>query len=164
MSAQIPDNGKMELFPGFTRSPVDPSRDLRPVHQTPRIRSIRPPDAPKPFTRDTYRSECDQRWEGQSLRNARGNWSHWKSLHAELEKAMREYLRNPQQEDLTGKAHNPNGTLTDFLWTLQSAWQPNKACLAPFLDFCEHYQKVHLRRGLVIYCTMLLREIEAQPL
>ncbi len=38
---------------------------------------------------------------------------------------------------------------------------PNKSRLDPFLDFCDHYQRVFLRRGLLIYCGMLLRSIEA---
>lgn len=64
-------------------------------------------------------------------------------------------------EDVSGKCHNPDGTLTALLWKMQEAWQPDKSCLYPLLDFCEHYQRVFLRRGLVIYCSMLLRLIEA---
>jgi hypothetical protein len=73
---------------------------------------------------------------------------------------MSRYHRDPVQEDQSGKCHNPDGTLTAFLWQLQLAIQPDRSCLSPLLDFCEHYQRVFLGRGLIIYCSMILRELE----
>jgi hypothetical protein len=43
---------------------------------------------------------------------------------------------------------------------VQAAWQPDRSRLDPLLDFEEHYQKVFLRRGLVIYCELLLDELK----
>lgn len=147
-----------DLWPGFKTPPTDPSRDIRPTVPARRPRAPeRPQDAP-PFSRETYRTECEKRWDGPALRDARGNWEHWQEHHEALEEAMRKFKRDPMQEDMAGKFHNPTGRLTDFLWILQTAWK--ESGLAPLLDFCEHYQRVHLRRGLLIYCTMILREIE----
>lgn len=119
-------------------------------------------DASQPITVDraVYRERCDARWGGMALRNARGNWHTWAEIHDNLESAMRTFARNPQMEDLTGKAHNPAGTLTDFLWKLQSAIEPNQSCLYPLLDFEEHFQRVFLRRGLIVYCTLILEALE----
>ena len=73
---------------------------------------------------------------------------------------MRQFRKNPCMTDLNGKMH-ADGTLTDYLWKLQSAMQPDQRRIDPLLDFCEHYQKVHLRRGLLIYCAILLKSFEA---
>lgn len=108
-----------------------------------------------------YLDECRKRWHGDCLWDARQNWHDWKLMHDQLETALREYHRNPQQEGVGGDCHNPDGTLTSFLWKLQTSWQPDKSCLRPFLDFCDHYQTIFLRRGLVIYCSLVLRTIEA---
>lgn len=148
-----------ELFPGFRVPPNDPSREIRQHHKPPPCRPVSTDPAPA-FTREYYKTECEKRWDGPALRDARGNWQHWGELHEQLEEAMRKFHRDPMQKDLAGAFHNPSGRLTDFLWTLQSAWNPSPSSLAPLLDFCDHYQRIFLRRGLVIYCTMLLREIE----
>ena len=119
-------------------------------------------DAPtcSPLTdRETYRQACRMRWDGEALRDAVGNWKHWKSINQELREAMRQFKRNPCMTDLNGMDH-ANGTLTDYLWKLQSAMQPDPCRLDPLIDFCEHYQKCHLRRGMLIYCTMLLKSFE----
>jgi len=73
---------------------------------------------------------------------------------------MRQFRRDPFQTDLNGKCHNPTGHLTEFLWKLAEAVNEDKSRLYPFLDFEEHHQKVFLRRGLVIYCKLILSEIE----
>ena len=112
------------------------------------------------FDRATYKEECEKRWHGECLRDALANWKQWQEIHAELLEAMRSYKRNPGMVDMAGTWH-ADGSLTDFVWKMQSAWQPNKSRLDPFLDFCDHYQRVFLRRGLLIYCGMLLRSIEA---
>ena len=110
-----------------------------------------------------YLEACAMRWSWPELSNAFSNWHAFEAMRDDLLDAMRKFRANPQMEDLSGKAHNPSGRLTDLLWTMQKAWQPDPACLRPFLDFCDHYQKVFLRRGLVIYCSMLLRELEPVP-
>jgi hypothetical protein len=120
-------------------------------------------DAPACSTltdRETYRQECRKRWDGEALRDAVQNWRHWKSINQELREAMRQFRRNPTMTDLNGTDH-ANGTLTDYLWKLQTAMQPDRGRLDPLIDFCEHYQKCHLRRGLIIYCTMLLQSFES---
>lgn len=107
--------------------------------------------------RREYRRQCELRWSYRAIHNARGNWSHFEELKPQLLEALRAFQKDPLQVDLSGKSHNPDGTLTSFLWSLQTALQPDKSRLHPLLDFCDHYQKVHLRRGLVIYCGLLLR-------
>lgn len=116
------------------------------------------------FSRTTYVAECGRRWSGEALRDAIHNWNHWQELQTDLLEAMRQFHRNPMLQDVSGKCHNPDGTLTALLWKMQEAWQPDKSRLSPLLDFCDHFQKVFLRRGLVIYCSMLLRQLEnTQP-
>ena len=112
------------------------------------------------MTREAYVAECEQRWHGPALRDARSNWQDFEELRDTLLEAMREYKRNPGQKDLSGKYHNPDTTLTSFLWKLQETLQPDKSCLYPLIDFEENYQRCFLRRGLIIYCSGLLREIE----
>lgn len=114
--------------------------------------------APAEFRPDraVYVERCGFRWGGDAFADAKANWKKWREIHGDLEPALRAFARNPGMEDASGKAHNPDGTLKGFLWKLQEAWQPNRGTLDPLLDFCEHYQTVHLGRGLVIYCGMVL--------
>jgi len=112
------------------------------------------------MNRDEYKSECRQRWSGGCLQDAYENWHHFEAFLESLTEAMRQYLHNPCLEDFSGKCHS-DGTLTQFLWNLQKGWyEPDMGSLWPLLDFCDHYQKVHLRRGLIIYCKQILRDIE----
>lgn len=113
--------------------------------------------------RAEYRAECRKRWDGPALMDAVGNWTHWQSIRQDLREAMRQFRKNPFMTDLNG-VHHADGTLTDYLWKLQAAMQPDKCRLDPLLDFCDHYQKCHLRRGLLIYCTMLLRTFEEKAI
>ncbi len=122
----------------------------------------RQPPPPGDFTREVYALHCNQRWGGPALADAKRNWTHFQSIHAQLVEAMRAYRRDPFQEDVVGRKHNADGTLTAFLWNLQTALAPAESSLFPLLDFEEHFQRVFLRRGLLIYCSMLLREIEAK--
>jgi len=110
----------------------------------------------------SYRAKCEQRWYGLALRDALANWKLWKEMDDYLRTAMREYLRNSGQVDATGNYHNPDHTLTGFLWNCQTALQKSKSSLYPFLDFEEHYQKIFLKRGLLIYCESILRELETE--
>lgn len=114
--------------------------------------------------RQTYNAECAQRWEGPALNDARRNWGHFEELRPLLEPALRAYLRDPSLEDVRGVKHNPEGTLTAMLWKLQESMQPDGSRLSPLLDFEERYQKVFLRRGLVPYCKLLLRDMETVEL
>jgi hypothetical protein len=114
------------------------------------------------MNRESYMIECEKRWHGPALRDARHNWAHFEELRPQLTAALRDFRRDPFFEDIGGRCHNPDGTLTAFLWHLQSALEPNRSCLWPLLDFEEHYQKVFLRRGLIIYCTQILRAMEDQ--
>jgi len=107
-----------------------------------------------------YKTICACRWNGAALRDALSHWQCWEDMRTTLFEAMREFHGNPFQKDLNGKCHNPDGTLTEFLWKLQTVLGPDRSCLYPLLDFEEHFQKCFLRRGLIIYCTGLLREIE----
>ena len=112
-----------------------------------------------------YNDQCALRWSGEPLRDARRNWHHYQGMQGDLVTALLAYKRNPMLHDGGEFYGNPDGTLTSFLWKLQDAWQPDKSCLAPLLDFCDHYQKIFLRRGLLIYCTTILRHLEAgEPL
>jgi hypothetical protein len=51
-------------------------------------------------------------------------------------------------------------TLTSMVWVMQTAIEPDQSHLHPCLDFEEHFQKIFIRRGLMIYLTLLLKEIE----
>lgn len=103
-----------------------------------------------------YREKCGERWYGEALRDALHNWHEWEDMRDYLVDAIRQYLRNPFQRDLGDKFYNPDGTLTKFLWHCQEALQPDRSRLNPLLDFEEHYQKIFLKRGLIIYCGDIL--------
>jgi hypothetical protein len=109
-----------------------------------------------------YHGECSQRWYGDALADALHNWRRWKEMHDYLTEAMRQYLRNPFQRDMGDRCFNPNGTLRGFLWHCQIALQPDRSRLDPLLDFEEHYQKIFLKRGLIIYCSDILRSLETR--
>jgi len=110
-----------------------------------------------------YKTKCEQRWYGIALHDALHNWKEWQEHKDYLTDAMKQYIHNPFQKDSLGeKYYNPEGTLTKFLWNCQEAIQPSKQRLDPFLDFEEHYQKIFLKRGLIIYCEALIDEIETQ--
>lgn len=112
------------------------------------------------LNRDIYREECRKRWVGRFLHNALYNWNDFQEMHQAILEAMQAFRRDPFQMDITDKFHNPDGTLTTYLRKMQDTLQPDQSRLYPFLDFEEHFQKVFLRRGLIIYCTMILRELE----
>lgn len=101
-----------------------------------------------PITKERYVDACRKRWSGIHLNDAVGNWRTWRKWHEALEKALPRYVG--------GEAP----TLTEFIWKLHGKVQPDKASLYPFLDFEEHFQTVFVRRGLLIYCGMILRQQE----
>lgn len=80
--------------------------------------------------RQAYAERCRQRWSG------------------------------PAMHDALVRYESDGGSLGEFLWKLQEQWQPDKSRLDPLLDFCDHYQKVFLRRGLVFYCEMILEAVK----
>lgn len=107
-----------------------------------------------------YTKRCRFRWSGEYLHDAISNWDHFETLKDDLVAALRKWKHNPFMQDAGGKCHNPHGTITSMLWILQDAWQPNKSCLNPLLDFCEGTQRIHLRRGLIYYCNLILEEMD----
>lgn len=125
------------------------------------VESLRPAGLDMPVDHDAYREECRARWEGPALSDALCRWRQWQELRPVLLQAMLRFKANPCGEQPDGSFTNGDGTLTSFLWSLQKDLQASPAHLNPLLDFCNHYQKVHLARGLVIYCKALLRIIEA---
>jgi hypothetical protein len=137
-----------DLFPGFTTPPTHPSRDLRPAER--KEPPMRTPAAKEsiPFTREYYTMRCRAHWDREPLRDAIGNWSHFRELHEALSEAMRRFKSEGR------------GSLKPFLWDLQKQISPNQNTLHPLLDFCDHYQRIFLRRGLVIYCEMILAQLE----
>lgn len=100
-----------------------------------------------PLDREAYREQCRQRWSGDALRDALGNWSHWQELRPTLNAGMRVYRLQDK-------------SLTDFLWEFQFEITPDRSNLFPLLDFCDHYQRCHLGRGLIFYCSQILRLLE----
>lgn len=114
--------------------------------------------------RAEYLALCQSRWHGVHLGDARGNFADFEEIHDQLVEALRAFKRDPWQKDIADRCLNPDGTLTAFLWKLQSAITPDRASLWPLLDFEEHFQQVFLRRGLIFYCQLALREIETVEL
>lgn len=110
-----------------------------------------------------YLADCEQYYSARVIKDARRNWEHFQELEPRLRAALREFQNNQFQKDLAGRCHNASGSLTGFLWNLHTAWQADRSRLDPLLDFCDHYQKVFLRRGLVSYCKLLLAELDAGP-
>lgn len=111
----------------------------------------RAPSITSPLDREAYVKECEQRWHGPALADAKRNWSKWQELRPVLAQNLLAYHRGDEGCDQS---------LTGFLWNLQGVLQPDKSRLDPFIDFEDRYQKCFLRRGLVIYCAMILRLIE----
>lgn len=105
-----------------------------------------------------YRARC-KAWYSNSraLADALNNFRDFDS-NEDLKGALRRFWRNPSQKDLIGSHHNPTRNLIDFLWGLQVSLRPGKCRLDPLLDFEERYQTIFLRRGLIIYCKLFLRE------
>ena len=105
--------------------------------------------------RKTYSDECGTRWGGDALRNARGNWTLLEERHDDIVAVLQPYLRDSGVRDIAGNYLNPDHTLTSWLWKCSEAkenWW--------IWDFCDHYQKCHLRRGLIIYCKMVIAELK----
>lgn len=105
-----------------------------------------------------YKEKCAMRWEGHCLQDAYHNWHLFTKHHDDLVEILRPYLADCFCPDLTGQSRNRDGTLTAWLWKCTEG-QAN-----PWIwDFCNHYQRCHLRRGLIFYCEQLLSELKAIP-
>lgn len=111
------------------------------------------------MNREAYKERCRVRWSREAYRDAMHNWCDFQELHATLEKHLREFVENPMLKYGEDKFYNPDGTLSSFLYHLQTVIQPDRSYLSPLLDFEEHYQTVFLRRGLVFYCEQILDDI-----
>lgn len=106
--------------------------------------SAKPASLDAPVDRKTYADRCRNRWEREYLQDALRNFRHFEELRPQLMQA------------LVTDFHDFSGGLSEFLWSLQQRLNPDQARLDPLLDFCNGTQKVHLRRGLVLYCEALL--------
>ena len=111
-------------------------------------------------TRSSYAVSVKKRWSGFARTNALNNWREFEEHKATFQSWCAHYKRDPQMW-VGQKAHNPEGALTSMVWVMQVAIQPDRSCLWPCLDFEEHFQSVFIRRGLLIYLTLLLKEMEA---
>lgn len=110
-------------------------------------------------TRETYVKECGVRWGGWALQDALENWDDYEEQRETFRAWCTHYKRDPNMY-VGRKAHNPHGNLTSMVWVMQEAIEPDKSCLHPCLDFEEHFQTAFVRRGLMIYLTLLLKEME----
>ena len=132
------------------------SVEATPEKQAQPARCALAPGSPLGRDRKAYIDECAMRWDGECLRDARRNWQLFEEHYDELVAILTPYLRDSGVQDIAGKYHNPDHTLTSWLWTCSNAegngWT---------WDFCEHYQKCHLRRGLIAYAKQVIRELQA---
>ncbi len=110
-------------------------------------------------TLENYRASCHERWHGVPLLNALDDWEDYQEHRATFTAWCEHYKRDPQMF-VGQKAHNPEGTLSSMVWVMQTAIEPDQSRLHPCLDFEEHFQTVFIRRGLLIYLTLLLKELE----
>jgi hypothetical protein len=124
------------------------------------------PNIPVPKTRkqrcthEAYRAEVSQRYTSCStFKDAMANWHAFEEHRETCQKWLAHFVADPLLE-INGHAHNPSGSISEMAWLMQGAVQPDRYCLAPFLDFEEHYQKCFLRRGLIIYLKLLMEELE----
>ena len=108
-------------------------------------------------TRVNYVAECEKRYGGWTLQDALDNWFDFEERREVFGQWCDHFRRDPQLR-VGPKAHNPAGTLTGMVWVMQSALDPDRSCLHPCLDFEEHFQVFFIRRGLMAYLTLLLRE------
>lgn len=110
------------------------------------------PAAPK-RDRAEYLEECKRRWYGRPLANAAANWTLFEQHRLQLIAILQPYLKDSGVQDEAGNYRNPDYTLTSWLWTNSNEhWW--------IWDFCDHYQRCHLRRGLIAYCKQIIRELE----
>ena len=114
------------------------------------------------MTREEYKAECRKRYHTWTLRDALQNWDDFEERKEDFLVWCRHFKRD-QFFEVGGKCHNPSGTLSSMVWVMQSALEPDQSRLFPCLDFEEGLQKCFIRRGLIIYLTGLLKDLETQP-
>ena len=122
-----------------------------------------PPAAPPArilCTRDNYKASCRERYHSQWLADALANWEIFEE-HRDTFRAWCSHYRRDACLYIGAKAHNPQGTLSSMVWVMQVAIEPDRSRLWPCLDFEEHFQTAFIRRGLMIYLTLLLKEMQA---
>lgn len=110
-------------------------------------------------TRSNYNASVKERYRGYYLRQAMSHWGDFEEHREVFNAWVEHYKRDPWLND-GQKSHNPQGTLSEMIWLMQTAIQPDRSVLFPCLDFNEQHQNVHIRRGLIQYLTLLLKEIE----
>lgn len=107
---------------------------------------------------EQYQIQCGQRWVGTALADAHSNWELFERHHKDLVVILEPYLKDSGVHDLSGNSLNPRHTLTAWLWkcaeSQENSW---------IWDFCSHYQKAHLSRGLIQYCKMVIHEMKSKP-
>ena len=123
-----------------------------------------PPPSPTPAakivcTRANYIESCKERYHSWTMTDARENWEIFEE-HRETFRAWCDHYRRDPMLFVGAKAHNPLGTLSAMVWVMQVAIEPDRSRLCPCLDFEENFQTVFIRRGLMIYLTLLLKELE----
>lgn len=116
------------------------------------------PDSSPPIGRclHTYRLQCAHRWTGPALEDACANWELFEAHYADVAAIVKPYLKDNRVHDIVGRSLNPGGSLTSWLWQCAAA-QENSW----IWDFCSHYQRTHLARGIIPYCKMVIAEINA---
>lgn len=92
------------------------------------------------------------------LRDARRNWYEFERNRELFTRWVRHYQEDPLLQ-VNGKSHNPEGTLSGMVWLMQRSVDPTRTQLFPCLDFEEKFQKVFIRRGLICYLSLLLKEL-----
>ena len=128
------------------------------------IPGLPPPTPPRLPTKPVctlanYKASCRERYHSWTLRDARENWEIFEEQRETFRSWCDHYRRDPQMM-VGAKAHNPQGTLASMVWVMQVAIEPDRSRLCPCLDFEENFQTVFIRRGLMIYLTLLLKELE----
>ena len=114
-------------------------------------------------TRANYKAEIDKRYTSSlTCRDAMANWADFELRSDDFKAWLKRFRKDPCLND-GRKSHNPSGTLSEMVWVMQVGLEPDKSCLLPCLDFEERYQKVFIRRGLTIYLTLLLKDMESEP-
>lgn len=112
-----------------------------------------PPEAPRleRCTEANYRAACRARYEHpRAYADAKANWAFFHAEHERLLEWVRRYRADVWLK-VGDHCHNPEGTLTGLGWLAGRHWPE-------LVDFEERYQCGFLRRGLVIYWTLLLEE------
>jgi hypothetical protein len=104
--------------------------------------------------RSEYLKRCRARYAGQALADARMNFAHFADIQQDLREILAAYRRDPWLCDLAGRCHNPSGSIQGALWQYADS-------LGSIADFEEHFQCLFLRRGLVIYCELLMDDLKA---